>query len=125
MRVIILLLCLCLVACSMFRHTTKTEALEVGNVEKLNDSRSLVLKTALRETSTLTYNPDGSILQFQHIQEEVAQSEAVQVVEKEHASIKKEVTIRETKPEKIWIWLGIGFTIVLGVVLLYKVYKRI
>jgi hypothetical protein len=103
-----------LLSCSLLKKTTKKETIAVNELEKVVDSRSLVLKSALRETNTLTYNPDGSILQFQRIQEEAAQSEAVQVLDTKRASSKKEVLLKESTPAKVWVVLGLALIVLLG-----------
>ncbi|MEJ7556693.1 MAG: hypothetical protein WKF66_00190 [Pedobacter sp.] len=103
MRTIALLACMCLMSCSLLKKTTKTESVVLGEFEKVVDSRSLVLKTAIRETNTLTYNPDGSILQFQQIQEEAAQSQALQVRDAERETLKKELVIKESVPSQVWV----------------------
>jgi hypothetical protein len=119
MRTLAMLAYVCLFSCSLLncsllKKTTKKESVAVSEVEKVVDSRSLVLKSALRETNTLTYNPDGSILQFQQIQEKVAQAEAVQVLDTEHASSKKEVLLKESTPSKVWVILGLALIVLLG-----------
>ncbi|HEX8607622.1 MAG TPA: hypothetical protein VF679_03155 [Pedobacter sp.] len=96
------------------KKTTKTESVALSELEKVVDSRSLVLKSALRETNTLTYNPDGSILQFQQIQEEAAQAEAVRVLDTEHASTKKELLLKESTPSKVWVILGLAVIVLLA-----------
>jgi hypothetical protein len=115
MRAVLLLSCMCLMSCSIFRKTVKTEAIELGKLEKTVDSRSLILKTALKETNTLTYNRDGSILQFQQIQEEVAQSQAVQVLGTEHLSSKKQLSTKEEIPLNMWIVLVTALIVLAGV----------
>ena len=116
MRLIALLACLCLMGCSLFKKTIKTESVVSGKFEKVVDSRSLVLKTALRETNTLTYNPDGSLLQFQQIQEETAQSQAQQVLGTEHVTSKKELRVKESAPFRIWIMYGMAAVLLLGLI---------
>jgi hypothetical protein len=104
----------------MFKHTTKSEALEeTENVQAL-DSRSLVLKSAIRETNTMTYNPDGSILQFQQIQEEIAQSEALQQSAVQKASTKKELLKKDSSPWNGWIGIGIAGLVILGLLAYFK-----
>lgn len=108
-----LVLGMCLIGCSMLKQSSKTEGMAQEEFKKVVDSRSLVLKSAVRETNTLTYNPDGSILQFQQAQEEIAQSQAMQVLGTENASVKKEFLIKESVPWKGWIWIaGLGITLV-------------
>jgi hypothetical protein len=119
MRTIALLACMCLacfslLTCSLLKKTTKTESVALSELEKVVESRSLVLKSALRETNTLTYNPDGSILKFQQIQEEAAQAEAVRVLDTEHASTKKELILKESTPSKVWVILGLAVIVLLA-----------
>lgn len=117
MRVTMLVLGMCLISCSMLKQSSKTEGLEHLEFEKVIDSRSLVLKSAVRETNTLTYNPDGSILHFQKVQEEVALSQAIQVMATENVSEKKELQVTETAPWRGWVWIGsICLTLVVIVV---------
>jgi len=120
MRRLLLMGCLCLLSCSIFKRTAKTKAVETGELEKIVDSRSLVLKTALRETNTLTYNPDGSILQFQQVQEEIAQSQAVQVLAQEKLRSKKEAVTKEGVPLKGWVWFCAFVSMLLAVVAYLK-----
>ena len=113
MKAIILIFAICLVSCSMLRESSKTDAVAQAEFEKIVDSRSLVLKTAIRETNTMTYHPDGSILQFQQIQEEVSQTQATNVLDTENASMKKELVIKKSLPWNGWGWIiGIGLTLV-------------
>ena len=118
MKITLLILGMCLTSCSMLKQSSKTEGTEQAESEKVIDSRSLVLKSAIRETNTLTYNPDGSILQFQKVQEEVLQSQVTQVLDTENAREKKELLIRETVPWKGWIWIA-GIGIILLVIVIY------
>jgi hypothetical protein len=112
MRTILLMFGVCLASCSMLKQKSNTNAMEQADFKKVLDSRSLVLKTAIRETNTLTYHPDGSILQFQQVQEEVAQTQATQVLDTENASVKKELLIKESVPWNGWSWIiGIGITL--------------
>jgi hypothetical protein len=117
------LLFFCLSGCSMFKHSTKTDAYEEAKLEKAIDSRSLVLKTALKETNTLTYNPDGSVLQFQQIQEEVAQSEAVRLSGIEKVTATKDLSVKESVPMKSWLWLGV-FGLLMVALLIYLKFIR-
>ena len=109
---------ICLVSCSMLKESSKTDAMAQAEFEKIVDSRSLVLKTAIRETNTMTYHPDGSILQFQQIQEEVSQTQATNVLDTENASMKKELLTKESLPWKGWSWI-IGIAITLVALLIY------
>lgn len=118
MRAIVLIFAICLVSCSMLKESSKTDAMAQAEFEKIVDSRSLVLKTAIRETSTMTYHPDGSILQFQQIQEEVSQTQATNVLDTENASMKKELLTKESLPWKGWSWI-IGIAITLVALLIY------
>jgi len=118
MRAIVLIFAICLVSCSMLKESSKTDAMAQAEFEKIVDSRSLVLKTAIRETNTMTYHPDGSILQFQQIQEEVSQTQATNVLDTENASMKKELLIKESLPWKGWSWI-IGIAITLVALLIY------
>lgn len=113
MKAIILIFAICLVSCSMLKESSKTDAVAQAEFAKIVDSRSLVLKTAIRETNTMTYHPDGSILQFQQIQEEVSQTQATKVLDTESASMKKELVIKKSLPWNGWGWIiGIGLTLV-------------
>jgi len=118
MRAIVLIFAICLVSCSMLKESSKTDAMVQAEFEKIVDSRSLVLKTAIRETNTMTYHPDGSILQFQQIQEEVSQTQATNVLDTENASMKKELLTKESLPWKGWSWI-IGIAITLVALLIY------
>jgi len=118
MRAIVLIFAICLVSCSMLKESSKTDAMAQAEFEKIVDSRSLVLKTAIRETNTMTYHPDGSILQFQQIQEEVSQTQATNVLDTENASMKKELLTKESLPWKGWSWI-IGIAITLVALLIY------
>jgi hypothetical protein len=123
MKKTVVLLVFCLSGCAMFKHSTKTDAYEEAKFEKVVDSRSLVLKTALKETNTLTYNPDGSVLQFQQIQEEVAQSEAVHLSGIEKAKASKDLSVKESVPMKSWLWLG-ALVLLLVTLLIYLKFIR-
>ena len=118
MSAIVLIFAICLVSCSMLKESSKTDAMAQAEFEKIVDSRSLVLKTAIRETNTMTYHPDGSILQFQQIQEEVSQTQATNVLDTENASMKKELLTKESLPWKGWSWI-IGIAITLVALLIY------
>lgn len=122
MRVTMLVLGMCLISCSMLKQSSKTEGLEHLEFEKVIDSRSLVLKSAVRETNTLTYNPDGSILQFQKVQEEVALSQATQVMATENASDKKELLVTETVPWRGWVWIG-AICLLVVIVIYIKLFR--
>ena len=115
----VLFFCMFLMGCSVFKHTTKKEASEQEALERSIDGRSLVLKSALKETNTLTYNPDGSVLQFQRINEQVAQQEAAQVLVEEIASVKKESVMEESKPMKIWAYIACGIAVLLLITFIF------
>jgi len=115
----VLFFCMLLMSCSIFKHTTKKEPLEQEALERSLDGRSLVLKSALKETNTLTYNPDGSVFQFQRINEQVAQQEAAQVLVREKASVKKESVAEESKPMKIWAYIACGIAVLLLITFIF------
>jgi len=123
MKKAIVVVLLALSGCSMFKHSTKTNEYEEAKFETAVDSRSLVLKTAIKETNTLTYNPDGSILQFQQIQEEMASSEAVQLSGIEKATAKKDLSVKESVPMKSWLWLG-ALVLLLVALMIYLKFIR-
>ena len=115
---------LMLPGCSVFKHSTKSEVLEQEAIQRTVDGRSLVLKTALKETNTLTYHPDGSIYQFQRVNEEVAQKQMAEVEVREKASVKKEILEQERIPMKNWGYIAVGLVLLAVITFIFLRHER-
>ena len=119
------LLCmLLLLSCSALKQSTKSKVLDQEALERTVDGRSLVLKTALKETNTLTYHPDGSIYQFQRVNEEVAQKQMAEVEVREKASVKKEILEQERIPMKNWGYIAVGLVLLAVITFIFLRHER-
>ena len=119
------LLCtLLLLSCSALKQSTKSKVSDQQALERTVDGRSLVLKTALKETNTLTYHPDGSIYQFQRVNEEVAQKQMAEVEVREKASVKKEILEQERIPMKNWGYIAVGLVLLAVITFIFLRHER-
>lgn len=115
---------LLLLSCSALKQSTKSKVSDLQALERTVDGRSLVLKTALKETNTLTYHPDGSIYQFQRVNEEVAQQQMAEVEVREKASVKKETLEQERIPMKNWGYIAVGLVLLAVITFIFLRHER-
>lgn len=103
---IIIMLCLSLLGCALFKKTSKTSSMVSQSSTNQLDASQLVLKNADKETQVFTYWNDTGFYQYQHIKERVEQAKTGKISIKEKAVLSQENRVKRTEPAVTWIYIG-------------------
>ncbi|MHA4896276.1 hypothetical protein ACXZ1K_16100 [Pedobacter sp. PWIIR3] len=106
------------------KKTTKELGKETQTVTATADITQLDLTKATKETNEYYYRTDGTLYGHKNIKEQVDQAGFGSAKLESAITAKKEVTLKESRPSKTVIWVGvIVFTIVLLVIILFYLLK--
>lgn len=115
---------ICSAGCTLFRKTSKTNAVATHSSINQLEASQLVLKTAGKETQIFTYWNDSGFYQYQHIKEQVDQAGLNQMKSEDQQRVKETVAIKKYSPLDNWIFFVIAIAIVAAVLSVFRTYRK-
>ena len=113
---------ICFSGCTLFRKTSKSNAVVAQSSINQLESSQLVLKNAGKETQIFTYWNDSGFYQYQHIKEQVDQARLNNLKAEEKQQAKQTVVTRKTEPVSTWVYVMVFIAFVVCFLIFRKVF---
>ena len=119
MKRIIIISLYCLTGC----QTLKTSVKHKEDTKRTAELNTVALKAAKVEREVLTYWSEGNVYRFEQIRAQVDEAQLAGITESETRSSKQSEVLKQRKPMKFWLYMGIGLALIF-ILWIYRLFKN-
>lgn len=104
--------------CGLMKKTTTAKTTDVASTSAIAELTQLDLSKATKETNEYFYRTDGTLIGHKNIKEQVDQAGYGTAQLESNATAKKDVVVKESTPDKTFIWVG---AVILSLLLVFVI----